>query len=665
MSSHPFDTFILKSPHLCRQFELRDGRLTTVAYHAAGSDEPLVELPVNEGRVVFNGRTQGLADGDVDGWGCVGSSSRSLPDGGQELAFHFRGAKRLPQELEVSVVYQAPGAVPVLLKRVRVENRSGRAIRLDGIELERFIPQVHGAHTLLLENDYVRDGMLVEGQRAYSPWIENHHEYIDAFLNPRQADTRFAYPVHLDRWLVPGQSFQSFCVFEFVVPNGSEQERGLAFRSATRTLFPWTCARWLSCKLAPAVEIQDYYLGIDSAAEAGFEAVSLHHGWVNGDLTSPIFTNYNDYQLRPELFPGGWEDVRKLTDYAHQKGLKIAYYTIYVNTWRAEAEGPKILQSNDWELRWAEEDTSSRWGVTLDPATGWGPFVNRKIEESIVQGGFDAWHLDGPYYGDICVAEDREYLPGGPNQAKAWERQVEFYQRMRALNIHGEAAQGFQAMAHGMSRITTTGYNEGDFGSLPIWDQISSNRKAAYGFTRLYRPEAAANWIPVMPWSPDPDAPSLMPLEEHAAEYDAYLANVFGYGFEGAPFMRVAFDGPKSRAAAERWLGFRKLYAEFFEKGFLIHVREPDGGQIDAVLHVITGERPRALLVAYNPAGQEQTGRVDLSALSLAGLDLEGWRRRDGGGAVNTADLCQFEVRVPARNASWLELFREVSPDSV
>ncbi|MFZ4779109.1 MAG: hypothetical protein ACOYM3_27415, partial [Terrimicrobiaceae bacterium] len=364
--------------------------------------------------------------------------------------------------------------------------------------------------------------------------------------------------------------------------------------------------------------------------------------------------NYCDYELRAEIFPKGWDDVRNLTDYAHGKGLQMSYYTIYVNTWRG-GDWPDVLKRNDWELRWAEDDKSSRWGVTLDPATGWGSFVNRKIEDSIVRGGFDAWHLDGPYYGDICVAENRGYLPGGPNQPLAWDQQVEFYCRMRARNIHGEAAQGFQAMAHGMSRITTTGYNEGDFGEVAIWEQIASNRKAAYGFTRLYRPEAAVNWIPVMPWSHKADAPSLMPLEEHVEEYDAYLANVYGYGFEGAPFLRVAFDGPMSRAVVGRWLGFWKAHADFFKEGTLLHVREPDGIHVDAVLHLITGKTPRALLVAYNPAGHEQSARFDLSLLEGMGVSLDGWIQ-PGEGSSQGVDIRQVEARVPARNAVWIEL---------
>ncbi|MEI8310179.1 MAG: hypothetical protein WCH98_05425, partial [Verrucomicrobiota bacterium] len=561
-------TFTLTSPHLQRHFLLEGGRLETVAYHATGSQNSLISIPAKEGHILLNKQTLTLGHGDLDGMPCTGCSSRDLENGGQEVVFHFSGGPGVPEGLGVSVVYQAPGSSPVLLKWIRVSNESETSVLLDGIEVERVTPLVSGSHALLLENDYVRDALTIDGQRAYSPWIEDHNRYISAFLNPRQADNRFAYPVSLDRHLLPRQTFSSFRAFEFLVPNGTEAERGIAFRMATRTLFPWTRKRSLSCKLAPARTIEDYYLGIDSAAEAGFEAVCLHHGWVDGYLTSPLFTNYCDYELRAEIFPKGWDDVRNLTDYAHGKGLQMSYYTIYVNTWRG-GDWPDVLKRNDWELRWAEDDKSSRWGVTLDPATGWGSFVNRKIEDSIVRGGFDAWHLDGPYYGDICVAENRGYLPGGPNQPLAWDQQVEFYCRMRARNIHGEAAQGFQAMAHGMSRITTTGYNEGDFGEMAIWEQISSNRKAAYGFTRLYRPEAAVNWIPVMPWSHKADAPSLMPLEEHVEEYDAYLANVYGYGFEGAPFLRVAFDGPMSRAVVGRWLGFWKAHADFFKLFFV------------------------------------------------------------------------------------------------
>ncbi|MDF7827079.1 hypothetical protein P4B35_23855, partial [Pontiellaceae bacterium B12227] len=253
-----------------------------------------------------------------------------------------------------------------------------------------------------------------------------------------------AYPVRPVRELEPGGSFDSFRVFEFAITNRSEEARGLEYRRATRALFPWTRIRSLSCALAPSNDVRQYYAGIESAAEAGYEAVMLGHGWVKGVLTHPLFTNYNDYLPRPDLFPDGWNDIHKLTDFAHQLGLKISCYTIYVNTWRDPDDPPQVLRDNDWELIWAQEDNSERWGPTLDPATGWGLFVNEKLEELITRGGFDSWHLDGPYYGDLCVAENRDYAAGG-NQVLAWERQVEFYQRMRELGLHGEAAQGFAA----------------------------------------------------------------------------------------------------------------------------------------------------------------------------------------------------------------------------
>ena len=239
----------------------------------------------------------------------------------------------------------------------------------------------------------------------------------------------------------------SFKVYEFAITNKNRESRGLEFRKATRALLPQTTSKWLNCGLAPSNDVKDYYEAIKRAAELGYEGVCLSHGWIDGNLTNPIFTNYNDYVPRPELFPNGWDDVRKMTDYARSLGLTMSTYFIYVNTWR-EKGVPKADSQNQWELIWAEDDKSARWGITLDPGTDWGMFVNRKIEEAMKRGGFSVYLLDGPYYGDISVAEERGYIPGGPNQLIGWERQVEFYQRMDAQGYQGLAAQGFQGFTH-------------------------------------------------------------------------------------------------------------------------------------------------------------------------------------------------------------------------
>ncbi|MBI9020027.1 MAG: hypothetical protein JEZ10_02065 [Verrucomicrobia bacterium] len=637
----------IESRHLKRVLMLEAGSIRSAAFCAGSGDEPLVDTSVPDAAsVTINGVEYVLGDGFK-----VCSAETVDTISGQKLIVTCGDQPILPG-VTVQLIFEVFENAPVLTRQIKVVNSGTLTVCINGMQVERIKPLAGKSHKLLLEDDYVRDAMTVDGKRVYSPWIEKHRQYIDAFLNPAEEEFCFAYPVNMGWTLEPGASFESFKVYEFVVPN--TEEAGLAVRKATRTLFPWTREQALGCSLAPAANVEEYYAGIDRIAEAGFEYVHLNHGWIKGVMTSPLFTNYCDYELRPELFPAGWVDVKKLTDYAHAKGLQISFYSIYVNTWMEEgAKTPKAYTEHDWELIWADDDDSSRWGTTLDPATGWGEAVNRKLAEAIEKGGFDAWHLDGPYYGDISVAENRPVKPGGPNQVRAWESQKAFYHQMRLAGIHGEAAQGFQAFAHGMSRITTTGYEEGDFGDKSIRAQILANRKAAYDFTKLYRPEQATTVLPVVAWSPDEDAADLLvPMEEHADEYNAYLANVYGYGFEGKPFCKVPFEGPKSRAALQRWLSFWKEHRAYFKDGYLLHLREPDGENIDAVMHLLDDDQgKRILVVAYNPATTEQTCELNLR------IDGGSWNCKVESGETGTGSGGTLSVTVPPLNATWIELF--------
>ena len=251
------------------------------------------------------------------------------------------------------------------------------------------------------------------------------------------------------------------------------------------------------------------------------------------------------------------------------------------------------------------------------------------------------------------MAEGRPYRPGGPNQLLAWERQVEFYEKMKALGLSGEAAQGFCAFAHGMSRITTSGYDEGDFGNLGMWSQILSTRKGAYTFTYLYRQQQAASFIPVVSWL---NGPCLEPMEEHASEYNAYLANCFGYGFQGKAFQHVPYQGPKSQAVILRWLNFWKTHAGFFEKGFLLHVKEPDGKHLDAVMHILgDNDQTKALLVVFNPLEQPQEEDLSLP-FEVVGFPHEGWTAlSEAGEGIEVSQSC-LHARVPGRDATWYKL---------
>ena len=139
-------------------------------------------------------------------------------------------------------------------------------------------------------------------------------------------------------------------------------------------------------------------------------------------------------------------------------------------------------------------------------------------------------------------------------------------------------------------------------------------------------------------------------------EYSAYLANVYGYGFEGKPFCRVPFDGPKSRAAVERWLTFWKEHSAYFKEGYLHHLRAPDGERIDAVMHLREdGRKKQALVVAFNPTPETKTEELVLN-VSGSESGKGPWRCTSESGESMTITGRTLPVAVPAFNATWYEL---------
>lgn len=286
-----------------------DGAFKTLSFASSISENELLASGTPfEAAVTINGETWKTCGRDGHGLQFASTSILNTADGGQKLEVVFSAPATLPTGIRIVLKYEAPGKVPVLIKSMRIENESPTAIRLDGIELEHIAPSADGEMSLMLDDDYVRDAQTADGKRVRSPWIEKHHLYINQMLSASSETRNFSYPCALDHWLMPGDRFDSFRVFEFVLPSDPES-RGLVYHRATRELWPWTRDRFLSCALPPARQVEEYFELIAQAAEVGYKGVHLHHGWIDRKLTSPLFTNYSDYELRPELFPNGWADV--------------------------------------------------------------------------------------------------------------------------------------------------------------------------------------------------------------------------------------------------------------------------------------------------------------------------------------------------------------------
>ena len=231
------------------------------------------------------------------------------------------------------------------------------------------------------------------------------------------------------------------------------------------------------------------------------------------------------------------------------------------------------------------------------------------------------------------------------------------------------------------------GYNE-EWSSLPRSEWILLTRQAMYNGSLSDTPCSARMYIvPLISYHLQPGQKSLLysnatldgppghGLDEHLAEYDAALSNVFGYGMRIWLHGWRLYSSAKSKAVLMKWTSWNARYREILRCD-VMPIKYPTGNDWDAAIHVASvGWYPhiaeRALAVLWNPTGAAITVAALELPLLFTGLEpgqdvlcvlseIGSGHSRNASVAVtaNTSAVLRA-VRLPPRSTSSVVVYRQ------
>ena len=162
-------------------------------------------------------------------------------------------------------------------------------------------------------------------------------------------------------------------------------------------------------------------------------------------------------------------------------------------------------------------------------------------------------------------------------------------------------------------------------------------------------------FVPLVEYHGGGAAATLEPLSEHLDSYEAHLMQNFGSGVQACYRGPRLFDTPATRDAVKKWVGFYRKYREILDSD-IIHVRRPNGRDLDCMLHVNARLRPRGLAMVYNPTTQVITKDLRLPLYYTGLTETARIREKEGPEREYRLDReynARLRVSIPARSASW------------
>jgi hypothetical protein len=344
--------------------------------------------------------------------------------------------------------------------------------------------------------------------------------------------------------------------------------------------------------------------------------------------------------------PENVQAMKGLADYARQKGIALGGYSLL----SSRPGAPEDV---------AIDITTGKPGGGLfrtpTPCLGsyWAEDYFRKLRTVFQETGMSIFENDGSYPGDFCASTEhpghRGYLD---SQWQQWKIMSGFYRWCRAEGIYLTVPDWYFLQGSSKSGM---GYIETDW-SLPRQYQPLIERQDIYDGTWEKTPSMGWMHVPLMPYHGGGSAATVEPLNQNLAHYETRLADLLGAGVQAAWRGERLYDTDETRQVVKKWVDFYKANRAILESD-IIHLRRPDGGDWDGILHVNPALKTRGLAMIYNPLDQAITRQIKL-ALYYTGL-IEKASVQSESGKIDSYTLdrsfcISVPVSIPAQSRTWL-----------
>ncbi len=500
------------------------------------------------------------------------SANLPWPPTGVSLTLHFAAPSNSQHAgLTASVHYEMYDGIPLLAKWFTIQNNRGASVRINRFVSEILAVQSSNMH---VESDYAINGSSYEAANQTTHWGPDPQYDTERIKTPLLLKSRL--PLGPDVTIEPGGTFESFRTFELIYDSTERERKGLTLRRMYRVVAPWITENpiYMHVRNFDPAAIR---LAIDQCAEVGFEMVVITFG---SGLNMENETS--DYRAR----------VKELTDYAHSRGIQLGGYSLLAS--RTAGAEHDVVQAETGRTDGAV------YGHAPCLGSSWGEDYLRKIKEFLDETGMDVLEHDGSYAGDFCASTKHPGHSGlADSQWIQWKKITDLYRWCLARGVYLNVPDWY--FLNGSSKIFF-GYREENW-TLPHARQILLARQNIYDGTWEKTPSMGWMFVPLSSYKGGGADSMLEPLSEHLGVYERHLANNFGCGVQACYRGPRLYDTDETKAVVKKWVDFYKKYRGILNSDIL-HVRRPDGRDLDCILHVNSQLVEKGLVLVFNPLPQ-------------------------------------------------------------
>lgn len=559
---------------------------------------------------------------------------------GKELVFTLQGSEEF-KDVAVKVCFAIYDEVPVIRKRMEVENHSTASLNIDAFQLEYLAfaepespgdgnPDLFRLPNIHIESDYACKGTFTERETDITEKWVTDPEYTSQRNYPMETRCILDVSPEIgpDQTLQPGDTFRTFNVYEMPFDSDDRERKGLFTRHFYRTIAPWLTENPIFLHLTSS-NPETVKKAVDQCAETGYEMIILSFG--SG-------ANAED------ISEGNIAKFKELVDYARNKGIEMGCYSLLASRWISDdvdVINPKTGQRG-----------GMRFGSSPCLCSDWGYEYFDKIKTFIEKTGMTCFEHDGSYPGDVCASTSHPHHKGlQDSQWNQFHKITELYHWMRKKGIYLNVPDFY--FLNGSTK-TSIGYRETNW-SLPRDRQLIHTRQLNYNCTWERIPSSLWSFVPLVEYHGGGAAATLEPLSEHLYEYKTLMVQNYGAGIQACYRGPRLYDTPETKAVVVDVIRWYKKYRNILNSD-IIHLRKPDAQDWDGIMHVNPKGKEKGFALFFNPTDKAITRRIDLP-LYYTGLTETARIREKEGRAVKYRlgrdYSVQLDVTIPAKGYTW------------